>query len=170
MGIKDLAKELRPKGTSLKDIELLQRKYKLKKVGVDTSSWMHIVLSRYGELVNDFHAFPRRTLEPYFREYFTDMKTMFDEYNIQLILVFDGWRNPLKNDENTSRQDKIIIAEQNIASIVANLDPSTETDFIKFRKSALYVRDDILANVVAWARSQKLETVVTEVPLKLIQC
>ena len=95
---------------------------------------------------------------------------MFDEYNIQLILVFDGWRNPLKNDENTSRQDKIIIAEQNIASIVANLDPSTETDFIKFRKSALYVRDDILANVVAWARSQKLEIVVTEVPLKLIQC
>ena len=49
MGIKDLTKELRPKGTSLKDVELLQRKYKLKKLGVDTPSWMHIVLSRYGE-------------------------------------------------------------------------------------------------------------------------
>ena len=77
---------------------------------VDASSWMHKILSSWslGSVPTRlFHQFPPRNMQYVVDTWMTYTMEYLKSFDVQVVLVFDGARNPRKDREDAERGDDI---------------------------------------------------------------
>ena len=101
MGIRELISKVIP--DELKQIssfEVLRNR----RMGVDVSNYMFKLVTTRDNLVREFHAQPRVDISSHIDKYWDSFKKVCDEFDIVMVLVLDGKRNPAKFDTNLSRE------------------------------------------------------------------
>jgi hypothetical protein len=78
-----------------------------KLLGVDISMWFH-KMCHSDEFAERFHLYPPVSMEYLVRKQLKILYLYFKHFNIDLVFVFDGARNPRKKitDDNRSRASK----------------------------------------------------------------
>ena len=96
---------------------------------VDASSWMHKILSSWslGSVPTRlFHQFPPRNMQYVVDTWMTYTMEYLKSFDVQVVLVFDGARNPRKDREDAERGDDI---ECNIPYLHLSLSLSLSLSF-----------------------------------------
>jgi 5'-3' exonuclease len=146
MGVKDLSKELRPPRKLTSNMS----EFKDKILGIDASIYLHKAINSSSEISALFHQHPPVTVRPLIDRYFDKLYATFKSHGIKILLVIDGGRNPLKSGTNDARKKISIDAVNSMLELIESGDQDVLTRIAILRKKAIYVRDDILGNLIKW--------------------
>lgn len=158
MGVKDLLKILK---TALKGNhgvltdKLASADLGYRRVAVDTSVYMHKLLVR-NEVAKAFHQIPPVCLQGFVDEYFDDLLKSFRAVNLTPIFVFDGRKHPLKGSTNDDRNRIRSEAQAMIDRLYASQDFGNIDEIVKQMKKSVYVREDLIACVLDWAKKNNV--------------
>ena len=158
MGIQDLAPLLRPPNVVLHKLSSLKG-MGVKTLGIDVMVWLHMCVKSGMAVVDDFHAIPPVDLLSHIFQFFDKAKGIFDADDLKIILVYDGYRNPLKEGEDQSRKSQIDKSREAMMDVINSGSIDREDEFKKHKKSSVYVRCDLVANSVEWARRRGVQCV-----------
>ena len=89
-------------------------------------------------------------------QFFDHLLQTFDINGIEILFVLDGARNPLKAATNEAREKKSNDAKCELSDLIKTGDPEQLKKITALKKKAVYVREDILADFVAWCSRKKI--------------
>ena len=75
-------------------------------LGIDFSIWLNLAIQgsdNIKDVARQFSCSPRQDSSQYMRKFLSKASTFLKEYSIEIVLVADGCRNPLKFRTNTER-------------------------------------------------------------------
>ena len=133
-----------------------------KTIGVDVSVWIQNCLSSKSlmeGLLRAFNALPKLSLSAHVFAFMDRKLEFFNFYNISLILILDGSRNPLKAEENIERSRSVVSANSKFDNILASIEPFNESELIKCLKARIHPRNDIYCDLYEWARAREVRLV-----------
>ena len=110
-------------------------------------------------LLRDFNPLPKLSLSAHVFAFMDRKLEFFNFYNISLILVLDGSRNPLKAEENIERSRSVVSANSKFDNILASIEPFNESELIKCLKARIHPRNDIYCDLYEWARVREVRLV-----------
>ena len=158
MGIKDLlplirsrqGHAVRKRYDTLRDAELGDRR-----IGVDISVDMHKFIVQES-VVKAFHQQPPVCLQLFIDDHFDRMLKSYKDLNLIPVFVFDGRRHPLMANTNTEREDSRAVALREMHALLNQNNPNLLSDVVKKMTRATYVREDIIACTLDWARRKRV--------------
>lgn len=164
MGIQELSPLLKKYGKELasgRDCEL-----KGLRIGLDASVLMYQALNR-GNSLHQWAVVPSIPV-PEVIQYFSEfVEALRDAEVKEIVFVFDGARDPLKEEEHAKRQarrNESLKALDKIYDDPLPADQKSREEVLravgKHRKSCVYPRNDIILDVVTWCKTQGDITVV----------
>ena len=146
MGIQGLPKLLRPSNEHPHSLEEL----KGRTLGIDIMIWL--VRSVTNQRIADiFHQVPLVPLSSALG-YTTKLIQVCKRLDIRLIVVFDGARPLPKRATTDGRDDEVTTAKQSMAAMILKADPADFNDMSKARKNSVYVRSDLVYEMMQLCR------------------
>ena len=146
MGIKDWLEYCNvPKGrtNTLEEV-------KGKTFAVDASSWMHKILlsGSLGSVpARLFHQFPPGNMQYVVDTWLHYTIECLKSFDIKVVLVFDGARNPAKGMEDEARGAAIEENRAELRRIIADRKKNMQKRMLKCMSDSMYVRVDIVGHV-----------------------
>ena len=145
-----------------------------KTFAVDASSWLHkiIAFTSLGSLpARLFRQLPPGNMEEVVHSWLRCAIDYLDQYNINVVFVFDGARNPVKSKED-NRRAKVI--EENRAafrSIIKDNRRALRDQIGKCMLRSMYVRADLIGHMKTFAESRGIKFVCApfEADAQLVQ-
>lgn len=156
MGIKELISKVIP--VELKEIssfEVLRNR----RMGVDVSNYMFKLVTTRDNLVRDFHVQPRVDISAHIEKYWDSFKKVCDEFNIVMVLVLDGKRNPAKLDTNLSREADRDKSFSKMNELLKNGDQDDMENLLKLQKATMTISDDMLLTVKIWSKKNNVKCI-----------
>ena len=91
-------------------------------------------------IVDDFHTKPPQDLSSFVYQNHDQFKRCMDLFDIKIIMVYDGCRNPLKSTEDGSRSKSVDINVQLTRDVIHKVAGGTTAiaaDLMKYKKRAM---------------------------------
>ena len=158
MGIQDLSPLLRPPNVVIHELSSLKG-MGVKTLGIDVIIWLHMCVKSGMAMVDDFHALPPVDLLSHIFQFFDKAKGILDANKLKIILVYDRYRNPLKEGEDQSRKSQIDKSHEAMMDVIISDSIDREDEFKMHKKTYVYVRCDLVTNIVEWASRRGVQCV-----------
>ena len=130
-------------------------------LGVDLSVWLNLAIlgsDNIKDVARQFSCSPRQDSSQYIRKFLSKAFTFLKEYGIEIVLVADGCRNPLKSRTNTERSAIKEKAEGELQKYWKE-GKYNEVTLNKLSKRVIRVTDDMLLAAQEWAIDNSIKIV-----------
>jgi exonuclease-1 len=120
--------------------------------------WLHKICHS-DELAERFHLFPPVSIEYLIRNQLKRLYLYFKHFEIDLVLVFDGARNPRKKETDNSRSQASEKANTKFRTIFETKDNANISNIKSLMKKSIYVIEDIIYHTVVFARENQIKCI-----------